>query len=730
MRRAASGLLLVGAGLCAAPTTAQGQTLVASDWALKPSAVSAGDKFRLIFATSTNNNATSTNIADYNDVVQDLAATGHSSIQPYSSGFQVVGCTASVDARDNTSTTYTSTDKGVPVYWLNGNKVADDYEDFYDGSWDDEANPKDESGNNRDLSTGADSPFTGCDHDGTEAMFSGSSRGLGATGSVRVGKPNSSNSGDGPIGSSSGSGRTNSRPMYGLSEVFQVVSQTVSNDATLSALAVTDGDGNAVTLSPIFDPAEDTYAASVGNTVSRITFDPTVGNENATVKYLDDDDAELTDADTMTDEFDVDLAVGANVIKVKVTAQDENTTLTYEVTVTWGGQVCTAPDLGGRTEVWSATLTVEPVNMHTFQVGNGYDANGDGSLSNTSFEFASHSVTITGLRESGGQVDLRMTISGNEGFAPLEPLRLHFCDETRDLSEATQLGDNAGLQWSRDQYGYVDWTSTVTIEVALSVQANTSAVGKPTIEGTPAFRSTLTASPDNITDANGLQDVVYSYQWVRIDDGLETEIPDADGSTYVLTSSDIGKSIKVTAEFTDDNGYLEARSSDPTDPVTALTCSALSLGSRTEIWSATLTVEPVYMHTFQVGNGYDANGDGSLSNTSFEFASHSVTITGLRESGGQVDLRMTISGNEGFAPLEPLRLHFCDETRDLSEATQLGDNAGLQWSRDEHGYVDWSFATTIELALSSPPASNTLATGMPVIMGTAHVGETLTASTD
>ena len=60
----------------------------------------------------------------------------------------MVGCTAAVDARDNTSTTYTATDKGVPIYWLNGAKAADQYEDFYDGSWDDEANDKNESGTN------------------------------------------------------------------------------------------------------------------------------------------------------------------------------------------------------------------------------------------------------------------------------------------------------------------------------------------------------------------------------------------------------------------------------------------------------------------------------------------------------------------------------------------------------------------------------------------------------
>ena len=34
----------------------------------------------------------------------------------------------------------------MPIYWLNGAKAADEYEDFYDGSWDDEANDKNESG--------------------------------------------------------------------------------------------------------------------------------------------------------------------------------------------------------------------------------------------------------------------------------------------------------------------------------------------------------------------------------------------------------------------------------------------------------------------------------------------------------------------------------------------------------------------------------------------------------
>ena len=123
-------------------------TEVPADWSLKPTAVTAGTQFRLLFLSSTKRNASSTDIADYNTFIQGLAAAGHADIRTYSTGFRAVGCTADTDARDNTYTTYTSTDKGVPIYWLNGAKAADQYEDFYDGSWDDEANDKNESGTN------------------------------------------------------------------------------------------------------------------------------------------------------------------------------------------------------------------------------------------------------------------------------------------------------------------------------------------------------------------------------------------------------------------------------------------------------------------------------------------------------------------------------------------------------------------------------------------------------
>ena len=206
---------------------------VYSDWGPKPNGVSGGDQFRLIFLSSTERKPNSTNIADYNNFVQDLAETGHTGIQPYADGFNVVGCTAAVDARDNTATTFTNANKGLPIYWLKGNKVADNYQDFYNGDWDDEANDKTELGNNGpDTSVAANYPATGCEDDGTKASFGGDQQALGDT-EVRLGNPNDSSSSRNPLSGQGGANSNIKRHMYGLSQVFELI-QLPSNTGTLT----------------------------------------------------------------------------------------------------------------------------------------------------------------------------------------------------------------------------------------------------------------------------------------------------------------------------------------------------------------------------------------------------------------------------------------------------------------------------------------------------------------
>ena len=94
-----------------------------------------------------------------------------------------------------------------------------------------------------------------------------------------------------------------------------------------------------------------TYTAPVVNSVDEITITPTVNESNASYEIQDNAGTALTDADTNTTGFQVDLSEGANIINVEVTAQDASTE-TYTVTVTRTPADCETDD------IWCATLTV------------------------------------------------------------------------------------------------------------------------------------------------------------------------------------------------------------------------------------------------------------------------------------------------------------------------------------------------------------------------------------
>ena len=193
--------------------------VVPPDWSLIPGGVLPGQQFRLIFLTSTTRDASSSDIDVYNSFIQNRAAAGHEAIREYRSGFRVVGSTASVDARDNTVTTGT----GVRIYWLNGNKVADNYADFYDGGWDDEVAPRDESGNLHSQIGGEVSIAiaTGSHTNGRGDKSSGG-RTLGASSAVRLGLLNANVSGSGPVRGNVFNLPSANAPFYGLSQIFQV----------------------------------------------------------------------------------------------------------------------------------------------------------------------------------------------------------------------------------------------------------------------------------------------------------------------------------------------------------------------------------------------------------------------------------------------------------------------------------------------------------------------------
>ena len=189
---------------------------VPQGWSLTPSGLVGGQKFRLLFITLTGHSSANTDIESYNTYVQSQAnaANAHTDIKAYHSHFRVLGSTAAVDARDNTRTN-PSDYASVPIYWMGGDKVADNYGDFYDGSWDSEewTGPTGTSPSSTQVLMG-----TGSENNGTEAVQQGVSRAMGSTTAVRIGTVNGT--GD-PLSAISQTAGTNHR-YYALSNIFVV----------------------------------------------------------------------------------------------------------------------------------------------------------------------------------------------------------------------------------------------------------------------------------------------------------------------------------------------------------------------------------------------------------------------------------------------------------------------------------------------------------------------------
>ena len=192
---------------------------------LIPADLGPGDAFRLLFITRGTKAATRTGIHTYHnfvssDVIHIVEPGNLVSEWGTISLLQTpLLSTPGADARLHTDTTWTETDRGMPIYWLNGARVADDYADFYDGVWADEANPTNGLGNPHSLAGTA--PWTGTDHDGTELFNGTASRAIGQA-SVSVGGLGSTITGAGPLNGGVIFANTQERPIYGLWHVLVV----------------------------------------------------------------------------------------------------------------------------------------------------------------------------------------------------------------------------------------------------------------------------------------------------------------------------------------------------------------------------------------------------------------------------------------------------------------------------------------------------------------------------
>ena len=424
---------------------------------------------------------------------------------------------------------------------------------------------------------------------------------------------------------------------------------------------------------------------------------PTISGTAQVDETLTADTSGITDADGLTNvsysyqwiandgstDTDIENATAATytlvtadegkTIKVRMSFTDDRgyeETLTSAATATVAGRpnapATGAPTISGTAQV-DETLTADTSGI--------IDADG---LTNVSYSYqwiANDGSTDTDIEN-----------------APAATYTLVTADEGKTIKVRVSFTDDRGYEETL--------TSAATATVA--GRPNAPATGAPTISGTAQVDETLTADTSGITDADGQDNVSYTYQWTANDGSTDTDIENATAATYTPVTADHGKTIKVRVSFTDDRGYEET-----------LTSAATTTVAPASEWRADMSVVDY--------------GTGAIGAASADLFSN---------SGGNAGLQAKWLWY--YSPERKLRLAFTNNVPSISDLTLLvgdvalalqGGDATFTW---EDVDVDWEDGQTLTARIvrdwtSAVVALNSPATGLPIIIGTAQAGETLTA---
>ena len=413
--------------------------VVPDDWALIPSGVQPGGKFRLLFITTNFIPATSGDIATYDAHVRARAAAGHTAIRPYAQKFRAVGSTASVSARNHAGLT----GGGVPIYWLNGSQVAPNYAGFWSDRWQNWNQPdrRTQRGNPDNHS---DWPWTGTAADGASHAHH-----LGHATHARRGRFSVGPSTTGPI-SDNNAPVSQSHSLYGVSPVFQVATSAPFDvnykrlyegerkTIVVSGLGLT---GSAVSVSVTPAPSDSDYKiyypAGGSAALSSGSFDAAVHNRIARF------DIEAV-ADTVADEMHLELEFtqsGERVGKAELQIRDGSR----------GGSILfrTCPNGGCSTSSASGWVESDRPLVQLVEGGGTvtYQYKLIGHMDQDE-EFGQASVHIEDTRKQGPH---------NVGVGLADWDRIQ-CHRTEDHGTQTPLGGNSSYVVTSTNYtSYTQW---------------------------------------------------------------------------------------------------------------------------------------------------------------------------------------------------------------------------------------------------------------------------------
>ena len=386
-------------------------TEVPADWPLKPAALGVGDKFRLLFVTADRYSLLLKDLNFVDSTVRGEAAGGHSNIQRHASSFTPIACSYNSNAIVNTGTP--TSDSSVSVYWLGGEKVADDYADLYDGSWDSNE-PRFPDGTTAPTSGSGGRVANGCQMSGRShnEHYVGANR-------VMAGQPGSSGSEieDQHFGLVNPTFR-----MYGLSGIFTVGSNT---PPTASNASVTTDEDTPYTFAAADFNFADTDTGDELSSVKVVTL-PTAG-----ALALDDSPVRASDVVPVADLGDLVYTPAANAngtayasftFKVSDGTHESASAYTMTVNVTAVNDPATgAPTISGT--AWQGeTLTASTAGIADVEGRSNATysyqwirVDADGTSNATDIAGATSSTYTAVAADVGKKLKVKVSYTDNEG---------------------------------------------------------------------------------------------------------------------------------------------------------------------------------------------------------------------------------------------------------------------------------------------------------------------------
>ena len=497
------------------PQLVRGAITVPSNWDRVPSGLDVGNQFRLLMVSKDTRSARETEIAVYNTWAQGQVTGGHEDIQTYADHFAVVGSTSAISARVNTDTNFTDDEQGIPIYWLHGQKAADHYKDFYDGTWD-WSNPATLSDGTSKTFAG-DLVWTGSNQSGYEKAIGNTRYGLGNS-TVTAGNPALRTGGN--TLDSLVTGSVSQEQMYILSYPFEVGAATSMQQGNQPAsgrpvISGTHNVGDTVTAD-VTGIADADGLTGVAFSYQWLSGDSELSGEtNASYTLAGTDFGQAVSVRvTFNDDAGNEEVLTSEGIYPVMTAR-ENTPASGQPTITGTAQV-----------------------QQTLQASTTQIADADG-LTNATYAY--------------------QWLSGGDPIADAtgDTYTLTAAEQGQAITVRVRFSDDAGNEE----------TLTSAPTAAVTAPPNSAATGQPQVVGTALVGASLSVDTSAIADANGLSGAQYRYQWLTSEDGADTEIAGATGSSYRLTWREDGKLIKVRVSFRDDGGNEESLTSPALHPI-------------------------------------------------------------------------------------------------------------------------------------------------------------------